>query len=127
MGTETILLVEDDDRVREVTRRILSSAGYRILLAASPEAALDLLTRNPEPMQLLLTDVVLPGMSGPQLAHRVLSLKPGIRVLYQSGYSDAAIAQHGALESGAALLPKPFTANSLKRKVREVLDAPVAG
>ena len=126
-GTETILLVEDDDRVRDVTRRILVAAGYRVLPAARPEIALDLLARHAGRVDLLLSDVVMPGMSGPELARRALELVPGIRVLYQSGYSDAAIAPHGALEGGAALLAKPFTAGSLRRKVREVLDGVRAG
>ena len=121
-GTETILLVEDEERVREVTQRILAAAGYRVLSAARPEAALEMVSQRTGPIQLLLTDVVMPGMSGPQLAAQVVRLLPGIKVLYQSGYSEEAIAQHGALESGAALLSKPFTGSSLQRTVRAVLD-----
>jgi len=123
-GTETILLVEDDDAVREVARRILAGAGYQVLTAATPAAALGLLARRSEPVHLLLTDVVMPGMSGPQLAREVLARVPGIRVLYQSGYRDAAIAGDGALEGGTAFLAKPFNANSLRQMVRTVLDGP---
>ena len=123
-GTETILLVEDDDAVRDVTRRILTASGYRVLTAESPETALSLLARRSEPLHLLLTDVVMPGMSGPQLAREVVALVPGIRVLFQSGYSDAAIAQDGAFDGGTALLAKPFSMVSLRQKVRSVLDGP---
>jgi len=124
-GTETILLVEDDRRVRDVTLRILAGAGYRVLPATSPAEALELLGEHgAEPIHLLLTDVVLPGMSGPQLAREVLARSPKTRVLFQSGYSDAALAHHGALDGGAPLLHKPFTSKALTQRVREVLDAP---
>ncbi|HEU5217344.1 MAG TPA: ATP-binding protein, partial [Gemmatimonadales bacterium] len=118
---ETILLVEDDRAVREVTRRILTEAGYRVLPADSAESALQLLLQRPGPIDLLLTDVIMPGMSGPQLAERVMGMVPGIRVLYQSGYSEAAIAQHGEL-GGGALVAKPFTVASLLEKIREALE-----
>jgi CheY-like chemotaxis protein len=121
-GSETILLVEDEDAVRELTRRCLQSAGYTVLEAASAEAALDVCARHPERIDLLLTDVIMPGVSGPELSRRLLENRPAIRVLYVSGYTDTAIASQGILEAGAFFLQKPFSPDSLARKVRDVLD-----
>src|SRR5436309_1044541 len=123
-GSETILLVEDEHLVRLLARKVLERAGYRVLVAAGGAEALDLAERYAGPIHLLLTDVVMPEMSGRELAHRLASLRPDARVLYMSGYADEAIAQHGVLDPGTAFLQKPFTPDGLARKVREVLDQP---
>ncbi len=122
-GSETILLVEDEDAVRGLTRRCLESSGYTVLQASSAEEALPIAARHAGRLDLLLTDVIMPGASGPELARRLLELRPGTRVLYVSGYTDASMASQGALDNGAFFLQKPFTPETLARKVREVLDA----
>ncbi len=122
-GTETILLVEDEDAVRSLTRRCLESSGYTVLQAASAEEALEIADRFAGRLDLLLTDVVMPGASGPELSRRLLERRPGTPVLYVSGYTDAAMASHVALDAGASFLQKPFTPETLSRKVREILDA----
>jgi len=122
LGTETVLLVEDDAPVRATARRILEGRGYRVLEAASGSAALEVAGRGAEPIHLLMTDVVMPGMSGPEVVERMRALRPGIRVLYASGYTDDAIARYGVLAPGVLLLEKPFTMEGVARKVREALD-----
>ncbi len=122
-GTETILLVEDNGGLRKLARRILVSAGYRVLPAANGEEALLVLERHEEPVHLLLTDVIMPGMNGRVLAEQVGEVRPGMKVLYTSGYTDDAIVHHGVLDEGTAFVGKPFTAAELLRKVREVLDS----
>jgi PAS domain S-box-containing protein len=121
-GAETILLVEDAEGVRELARESLERRGYAVLVASSPAEALEILQRHGRPIDLLLTDVVLPGMSGSELAARLLPFHPETKVLYMSGYTDDAVVQHGVLEEHVAFLPKPFTLAGLARKVREVLD-----
>jgi PAS domain S-box-containing protein len=121
-ATETILLTEDQPEVESVARAILSRHGYTVLSAASGEAALRTLESDGRPIDLLLTDVVMPSMSGPDLARRVQSNRPEVAVLYMSGYTDDAIVRHGVLEHGVAFIQKPFTPEGLLRKVREVLD-----
>ena len=123
-GSETILLVEDEEGVRDLARRILELKGYKVITASNPTEAAQVCERYEGPIHLLLTDVVMPTMSGPQLAEHVAFLRPGLRVLYISGYTDNAIVPHGILEEGVQFLQKPFTRDSLTRKVREVLDAP---
>lgn len=123
-GSETILLVEDDEMVRTLTRRLLEANGHTVLLASRGEEALELLRDLKTRIHLLVTDVVMPGMSGRDLADQVQTLRPGIKVLYLSGYTDDAIVRHGVLEPGVSFLQKPFTADILARKVREVLDSP---
>ncbi len=122
-GTETILLVEDADGVRAVARRILVRAGYHVLAASGGVEALALFAEHPGTIDLLLTDVVMPGMSGPELAKRLLGQRADLKVLCMSGYTDDSIVRHGVLSAELAFLPKPFTPVSLASKVREVLDA----
>ncbi len=122
-GTETILLVEDDNAVRELTQKILAQEGYKVLLADTAAEAEKLCAEHGEKIHLMLTDVVMPGMSGRDLARRIAQMAPHIRVLFMSGYTDNVIAQGGTLEPGLAFLQKPFTPVTLGLKVREVLDA----
>ena len=122
-GTETVLLVEDAAAVRAVTKQVLERQGYKVLEAADGEAALQLAQRHRGPIDLLLTDVVMPRLSGRELAGQFARLRPDTRVLYASGYTDDSVVRHGILESGTAYLQKPFSPESLARKVREVLDA----
>ena len=122
-GTETILLVEDSLGLRKLATRFLERAGYTVLRAASGEEALRLLERHEEPVHLLLSDVVMPGMSGRLLAEQLVQIRPGMKVLYMSGYTSDTILRHGILEAQVPFLNKPFTAAALLRKVREVLDS----
>jgi signal transduction histidine kinase len=121
-GTETILLVEDETGVRGLAEQVLADYGYRVLAASRGEEALRLAAQSDGPLHLLLTDVVMPGMSGRELAERLHPSKPGLKVLYMSGYTDEAIVRHGVLEEGVEFLQKPFTPQALARKVRQVLD-----
>jgi len=107
-GSETILVVEDEPHVRVLVAQMLQASGYTVLTAADPAAALELSDRHPGPIHLLLTDVVMPEMSGPELRQRLKSLRPRTRVLYMSGYTDEALGRHGVLEPGTFLLQKPF-------------------
>jgi PAS domain S-box-containing protein len=122
-GRETILLVEDEDALRLMIREILSSAGYQVIEGPSPEETLAAARSFPGPIHLLLTDVVLPRMSGRQVAGSLRPSRPEARVLFMSGYTDDAISHHGILERGVHFLQKPFTTDALLRKVRAVLDA----
>ncbi len=122
-GHETVLVVEDEDAVRRLTERILRSAGYRVLVAKGGAEALALSHQQEGGVDLLLTDVVVPEMSGRQLAEKMASKAPRLAVLYMSGYTDNAIVHHGILDPGTRFVAKPFTATELKRKVREALDA----
>ncbi len=121
-GRETILLVEDEPAVRNLIREMLSQSGYTVLEAADGPEALEICLRRREPIDLLLTDVVMPGMNGRVLARELSALRPGTAVLFMSGYAESVIALNGILEPGAELLLKPFTRESLTRKIREVLD-----
>ncbi|HEY5294397.1 MAG TPA: PAS domain S-box protein [Gaiellaceae bacterium] len=125
-GSETILLVEDENVVRRLVAEILETAGYNVLQAGDGPSALELLRRQVGPIDLLVTDVVMPGMSGPEVAQAVVAMRPGTQVLYTSGYTDSAIGHHGVLEPGIAFLQKPFSADELARKVRALLDIAAA-
>ena len=120
-GSETVLVVEDEDAVRKLSERILRNAGYKVLAAASGGDALVLCEKQHETIDLLLTDVVMPQMSGRELAERLTKLFPRLKVLYMSGYTDNAIVHHGVLALGTRFIGKPFAAAELTRKVREVL------
>lgn len=121
-GSESILLAEDAEPLRKLTQRFLEQGGYQVIAAPSGEDALQLAARHPEHFDLLLTDVIMPGINGRMLAERLLAQRPGMKVLYMSGYTDSFIAGHGVLESGLHLLHKPFTEDVLLQKIREVLD-----
>jgi two-component system, cell cycle sensor histidine kinase and response regulator CckA len=121
-GSETILLVEDAEPLRKLAHMFLKENGYHVLEAADGVEALQLMRENRTPIDLLLTDVVMPGINGRVLAERLAPRYPKMRVLYMSGYTDSFIAGHGVLEAGTHLLHKPFTEEALVRKVREVLD-----
>ena len=122
-GSETVLLVEDEGTLRELIRECLESSGYAVVEARHGAEALTLCERHPDPIHLLMTDVVMPGISGRELAGQVKAVRPGIRTVYMSGYTDDAVVLHGVLSEGMAFLQKPFTQEALARKVREVLDA----
>jgi PAS domain S-box-containing protein len=123
-GSETVLLVEDDEAVRELTEMVLQSYGYRVLVAEDPTDAQKLSDIPGTNLSLVVTDVVMPTMSGRELVKRLTDKHPHLRVLYMSGYTDNVITSGGVLEPGLAFLQKPFTPASLASKVREVLDAP---
>jgi len=122
-GSETVLVVEDEPAVLTLSRRALEAQGYVVLAASDADAALRVVERHGGMIHLLLTDVVMPGLSGHELADRLTAQRPGIRVLYMSGYPGDAVVQHGTLPSGSAFLQKPFSPDGLARKVRDVLDA----
>ena len=121
-GTETILLVEDSEPLRKLTQSFLQSHGFQVLSAQDGEEALRLEAQHSGKIDLLLTDVVMPGMNGRVLADKLLPKQPGMRVLYISGYTDSFVARHGVLELGMVLLHKPYTEEVLISKVREVLS-----
>jgi two-component system cell cycle sensor histidine kinase/response regulator CckA len=122
-GDETILLVEDDERVRDLTRRILQDQGYTVLEARDGQEALAVSAAHPGDIHLLLTDIVMPGMSGRVVAERLSQTRPRLKVLFTSGYTDdETILRHGVPLTDVALLQKPFGAAALTGKVRQALD-----
>jgi two-component system, cell cycle sensor histidine kinase and response regulator CckA len=123
-GHETLLLVEDEEGVRELIKEWMGGHGYTVLTAAHGNEALALASSYDRPIHLLIADVVMPQMGGPALAQALQPLRPEMRIIYVSGYADEAIGDPRVLEAGAAFLQKPFTLDSLLRKVREILDAP---
>jgi signal transduction histidine kinase len=120
-GSETVLVAEDEPLVRVLVRKTLTQAGYRVLEAGGGEEALQLAARHDGTIHLLVTDVVMPGMSGRELMRRLAEVRPSVKVLYMSGYSDEAVERHGVLDPGTAFMQKPFTPSVLARRVREVL------
>jgi two-component system, cell cycle sensor histidine kinase and response regulator CckA len=121
-GSETILLLEDDPALRELEQELLEGAGYRVLVAKQSEEALAAVFDSPDRIDLLLSDVIMPGMSGPELATKLVERRPELKVLYVSGYTADAIEKHGIREPGVRLLQKPFTTEGILRAVRSVLD-----
>jgi nitrogen-specific signal transduction histidine kinase/ActR/RegA family two-component response regulator len=121
-GTETILLAEDEEMVRKLAREVLETYGYQVLEAANGREALLICERYKEPIHLLITDVVMPEMSGRELSDRLAQLRPEIKVLYMSGYTDNAIVHQGVLDEGANFIQKPFSPHTLAQKVRTVLS-----
>ena len=122
-GSETVLVVEDEQGVRSLVCKTLAAQGYRVLESDGPLAAASIIERHAQPIHMLLTDVVMPRMSGKVLANRMSVLHPETRVLYMSGYTDDAVVRDGILEANTFFLQKPFTPSALVQKVREVLDA----
>ena len=116
-----MLLVEDADGLRELTRRLLERLGYAVLAAGNAEEALRVFEGNAS-IDVLLTDVVMPGGSGPELTRRLVERRPALKVIFMSGYTEDAIVHQGVLSPGIAFLHKPFTSETLGRKIREVLD-----
>jgi CheY-like chemotaxis protein len=125
-GNETILVVEDDSSLRALAVHMLDSCGYTVLEASSGAEALKVSLQKEVHIDLLLTDVVMPGMSGRVLAEQILAQSPHIVVLYVSGYTGQTVGAHGVLAEGSYFLPKPFTREALVRKIREVLDRKMA-
>jgi signal transduction histidine kinase len=126
-GDETVLVVEDEPAVREVTCEMLEQAGYRVVAAADGVTALRLAEDRANQIDLLLTDVIMPSLSGPRLAERVCAVRPGLKVLFMSGYTDDAIARYEILDPGANLISKPFSTQTLLHRVRLALDGPPSG
>jgi DNA-binding NtrC family response regulator len=122
-GTETIMVVEDDVRVRDLVRLMLESKGYEVLTAGGADEATQLCAERSGEVDLLLTDVIMPGVNGRVLAEHLAAISPAMRILFMSGYSDEAVYRHGEISPNAAFIEKPFTDRTLARKVREVLDA----
>jgi CheY-like chemotaxis protein len=125
-GHETILLVEDQREVRDYCSAALSSFGYRVLRADGAAAAIEICTREETAIDLVLSDVVMPELSGPELAGQLVAIRPGLKVLFMSGYAEKELAAHGVPEQGIALLQKPFEPPRLAARVREVLGKPAA-
>jgi two-component system cell cycle sensor histidine kinase/response regulator CckA len=123
-GTETILVAEDEDGVRSLTREVLEKYGYRVLEAANGEEALNVADRHDGPVDLLLSDVVMPRMGGPELAQALLQRRPTVKVLYMWGYTDHPMVRRGVVDAGVAFLQKPFTPTLLVSRIRELLEKP---
>jgi PAS domain S-box-containing protein len=122
-GTETILLVEDEANLRYLARQYLEKQGYRVIEAADGAVAMQIAVAHEATIHLLLTDVIMPGMNGRELAQRISEIRPNVKILYMSGYTENVIGHNGMLDAGVRLLQKPFNLRDLKSKVREVLDA----
>jgi CheY-like chemotaxis protein len=120
---ELVLVVEDEDLIRSLAEQILADRGYRVVSAGNAAEALEVVARLDREIDLLLTDIVMPGLSGLDLAQRLQRRAPGLRVLFMSGYSDSPLLRAGLAREGAAFLQKPFSADALERRVRDLLDA----
>ncbi len=121
-GTETLLLVEDEETLRKLGIRILEGLGYKVLQAGNGDEAISLAVEYKERIDLMLTDVVMPGMNGAELARHLVLHRPEMKVLFTSGYTDDAITRHGVLDEGVSFIGKPYTPSALAKKVRGVLD-----
>src|SRR5262249_42509784 len=121
-GHETVLLVEDEILILRVASAALTALGYNVLTATNALDAIELVERLTDPVHLLVTDVVMPKMGGPDLAKHLVALRPGLRVLFSSGYTENAIVDRGVLDERVHFLQKPYTPSTLARRVREVLD-----
>jgi CheY-like chemotaxis protein len=126
-GNETILLVEDEPMVRELSRQFLEEYGYRVLTAANGRDGLEVFQDFPDRIDLIVTDVVMPQMSGRELVEKARQLRPNTQVLYMSGFTDDAIGRHGVIADDFCFIQKPFSPDALARKVREILDSSSAG
>src|SRR6202021_2417550 len=122
-GTETILLAEDEANLRYLARQFLEKQGYKVIEAADGAVAMQIAVAHEGVIHLLLTDVIMPGMNGRELAQRISEIRPNTKVLYMSGYTENVIGHNGTLDADVRLLQKPFTLRDLKNKVREVLDS----
>lgn len=122
--SETVLLVEDEEQLRRLAAMILEKCGYRVLSASGAEEALRVCAQHVGRIHLLLTDVIMPGINGRQLAEQAGAMRPDMRILYMSGYTDDVILHHGVLDPGVSFIQKPLTSRTLETKVREVLEAP---
>jgi two-component system cell cycle sensor histidine kinase/response regulator CckA len=123
VGLETVLLVEDEPGVRALADTVLRKLGYKVLVADGGQAALEIWNERRSSIDILLTDVIMPHMSGGDLAHKLREMNPRLKILFMSGYTDDMIASHGVLAGETQLIQKPFTAEALGRKLRSVLDA----
>jgi two-component system cell cycle sensor histidine kinase/response regulator CckA len=121
-GSETILLVEDDQMVLNLTASVLKNAGYQVVMASTPKQALEKMAHQADPIQLMITDVVMPGMSGPKLAEKLLAEHPEMKLIFISGYTDNAVVETGLIQAGSTFIQKPFGPDTLKEKIRELLD-----
>jgi CheY-like chemotaxis protein len=122
-GGETVLVVEDEDALREVTRRILARKGYEVIVASDGKEAIDAVEAYPGVVDLLLTDVVMPHLLGKQVAEEIRARRPGLRVVFMSGFAQPVLGAQGTLEEGVVLVSKPFSESELLTKIRETLDA----
>jgi CheY-like chemotaxis protein len=123
LGVETILLVEDEDLVRSLSRQVLEACGYSVIEAVDGVEALEVFEKMGRRIDLLITDVVMPRMGGPELAEHLLALAPELPILFASGYTDDAIVRHGVLKTNVNFIQKPFTIDDVTRKVRDLLDS----
>lgn len=122
--SETVLVVEDEEIVRELVCAVLTDQGYEVLCASDGRDGLQIAREHSRPIDLLVSDVIMPRMNGPDVARELRSAQPGVRVLFVSGYSDADIVEDGVLSPEVQLLQKPFTPDALSRRVRAILDEP---
>ncbi len=121
-GNETILIVEDDEQVRRMAARILTSAGFKVLVAASGGEAIIACEQEEAPIHLLVTDVIMPGLNGRELAGRLIALRPALKVVFMSGYNDDSIARLGVLDASVRFVGKPFSPTELTNAIRDALD-----